>query len=134
MLPVLASISSYELWRMLFVKIKLCKLKIQAFTEFKYLENPIIWYINMITMCVTIATDDDLYKHCHGNAESCNPLLIYYRKVTMVTRMMFTVLLPRWSLWWSKCQHQLITWSKLLPVLLKLLMMYGVTWSYILIT
>ena len=40
--------------------------------------------------------DDELYKHCHGNAdESSDPLLVYYHKVTIATviDMMMVLLL-----------------------------------------
>ena len=44
-------------------------------------------YVNNVINVVT-ASDDELYKHCHGSAdESCDPLLTYYRKVIIIARV-----------------------------------------------
>ena len=41
---------------------------------------------------MAIASDDELYKHCHGDADqSSDPLLIYYHKVIIATGMILSI-------------------------------------------
>lgn len=46
------------------------------------------YYVNTIVYYGITARDDEVYKYCHGNVdELCDPLLTYYQKVTIVTRL-----------------------------------------------